>query len=184
MAHLNQVQKQADERKLLETKIKNLSQVNESYRRRIAAEGSGLKTDIRIGEADAGLEIDASKLPQTPMGQQGYSNMPLNLDPKSEEALYLASLPPTPILKARTEAYRKNNGRLELQVKGLKEQSSELEVQLRKVVSICIREPVERVDEIVGRLVAAVESERPEELDESRVGELLRRVEVEGGGRG
>lgn len=183
MAHLNQVQKQGEERKLLETRIKNLGRVNEGYRRRIAAEGSGLKTDIKIGEADAGLEIEASKLPQVPTGQQGYSNAPLALDSGSEESSYLASLPPTPIIKARAEAYRKHNGHLESQVKGLKLQSSELEVQLRKVVSICIREPVERVDEIVGRLVAAVESERAEELDESRVGELLRRVEVEGGGR-
>ncbi|KAL8685606.1 MAG: hypothetical protein Q9218_007655 [Villophora microphyllina] len=184
IARLNQIQKQVEERKLLETKIKNLGQVNESYRRRMAAEGSGVKTDIRIGEADAGLEIDASKLPQVPTGQQGYHNAPLNLDPNSAESQYLASLPPTAILEARAEAYRKNNERLESQVKGLKEQSSELEVQLRKVVSICIREPVERVDEVVGRLVAAVESERAEELDESRVGELLRRVEMEGGGRG
>ena len=90
---------------------------------------------------------------------------------------YLATLPPTAVLKARLIAYRKNNARLETLAKSLQSQSSELEAQLRKVVSLCTGVEENKVDEMVDGLSIAVESEGGEDVEVARVREFLRRVE-------
>ena len=131
--------------------------------------GADIRTDIKVGEADAGLEIDTSVL--SPSG----ATQPLPLLPYQRE--YIASLPPSAVVKARAIAYRKNNARLEAQAKSLQSQSSELEAQLRKVVSLCTRVPEDRVDEMVDGLSAAVESEGGEDVEVGRVRDFLRRVE-------
>ncbi|MCJ1463121.1 transcriptional regulator swi6 [Pseudocyphellaria aurata] len=175
---LDEMQRKDSERKLLRQKIANLRRANEELCKELAL-GTGsdshfdLRTDIKIGEADAGLEVDASRLPETETGQ------PLKMTPAQRE--YLATLPPTEVLLARVAAYKKNNERLEAQAKSLQSRSSELEGQLRRVISICTGVPEEKIDEIAGGLVAAVESERGEEVEVGRVREFLRRVDGRGG---
>lgn len=90
---------------------------------------------------------------------------------------YIASLPSTAVLNARTMAYRKHNARLEAEAKRLQSQSSGLESQLRKLVSLCIQVEESKVDEMVDRLSAAVASEEGEDVEVGRVREFLRRVE-------
>lgn len=89
---------------------------------------------------------------------------------------YLDSLPPPRVILARVIAYGKNNAILESQAKSLQSRSSELEGQLRRVVAICTGVSVEKVDGMVEGLVAAVESERGEDVEVGRVREFLRRV--------
>ena len=131
--------------------------------------GADIRTDIKVGEADAGLEIDTSIL--SPSGTSQSSTFL----PHQRE--YIAGLPPAAVLKARAAAYRKNNARLETQAKNLQSQSSELEAQLRKVVSLCTGVAEDRVDEMVDGLSAAVESEGGEDVEVGRVRDFLRRVE-------
>ncbi len=126
------------------------------------------RADVKIGEADAGLEIDSSLANIDPMN-------PGDLTP--QQFSYVSSLPPAKVLEARVSAYRRNNARLEAQAKDLASRSIELEEQLRKVVALCTGVEESRVDEMVAGLVAAVESERGEDVEVGRVREFLRRVE-------
>ena len=168
---LEELERKSDERKSLRMRVTNLQRANHVLRSSLGNR-SDLRTNISIGEADAGLEIETAKLPS----KEPY---PTPLDPTSPEIQYVTSLPPTEILQARAEAYKANNDRLQTQINNLKNQSSELESQLKKVVSLCTRVEIERVDEVLPRLLAAVESERGEDLSSSRLHELLRQVERE-----
>lgn len=174
LAHLHQ---KSAERKERRQRIANLRRTNEEQLALLSAStgkpGSALldpRTDIKIGEADAGLEIDMNILP-------------LSLDCTQVQKLtliqrdYLSSLPPTDVLLARVTAYKKNNAKLQAQAKSLKSRSSELESQLRKIVALCTGVCEESVDEMIGGLLAAVESERGEDVEVGRVREFLRRVE-------
>lgn len=174
LAHLHQ---KSAERKERRQRIANLRRTNEEQLALLSAStgkpGGALldpRTDIKIGEADAGLEIDMNILP-------------LSLDCTQVQKLtliqrdYLSSLPPTDVLLARVTAYKKNNAKLQAQAKSLKSRSSELESQLRKIVALCTGVCEESVDEMIGGLLAAVESERGEDVEVGRVREFLRRVE-------
>ncbi|KAL9595265.1 MAG: hypothetical protein Q9179_005054 [Wetmoreana sp. 5 TL-2023] len=175
---LQHIQRKGNDKQKTQMRIENLQRTNNALKVK-HGNRCDLKLDIPIGEADRGLEVDASKLPPAPKDEP----YPIPLDPNSPEAQYLATLDPTPILQARAEAYRNVNQRLEQEVKALGEKSSELEMQMRKVVSISLKVEEEKVHSWMPSLVAAVESERGEDLDEARVLELLRRVEreIEGG---
>ncbi|KAL8727691.1 MAG: hypothetical protein Q9181_005616 [Wetmoreana brouardii] len=175
---LQQIQKKGNDKQKIQMRIENLQRTNNTLKFKYGNR-SDLKLDIPIGEADRGLEVDASKLAPAPKDQPYRTP----LDQNSPEAQYLGMLDPTPILQARAEAYRKVNERLEQEAKALSEKSSELEMQMRKVVSMSLKVEEEKVDSWMPSLVAAVESERGEDLDEARVLELLRRVEreMEGG---
>ena len=171
-------QKKAMKRKLLRQEIANLRRGNEELRQKLIAESetgqTEFRTDIKIGEADAGLLIDPSKLPTLVPGQ------PIKFLPGQRE--YLDSLPSADVLEARVRAYQKNNARLEAETKSLLNQSTVLEDQMRRIVSICIGGPEEKIDDMLENLVAAVESERTEDLDVGRVREFLRKVEQRGAG--
>ena len=173
---LSSLQRRATERKSLRQKIANIHRANESLRSDLASTGSSPSDldpgeQIKIGEADAGLVVDAIRLPPNP--DSGVSPIPAQLE-------YLASLPSSDILQARVAAYVRNNARLSMRAKALQSRSSELEVQLRRVVVLCTGVGEEKVDEMVEGLVAAVESERGEDVEVGRVREFLRRVERRG----
>ena len=162
-------QHKSEERKALRQRVANLRRANEQQRAQLVAHNSqtanDIRSDIKVGEADAGLAIDAATL----------SAADSTLLPHQRE--YLATLPPAAVLKARVIAYRKNNARLEALAKSLQSQSSGLEAQLRKVVSLCTGVEESKVDEMVDGLSVAVESEGGEDVEVARVREFLRRVE-------
>ena len=175
---LAELQSKSDDRKALRQRIANLRRANDHQRAYLSSNANGrsasspteIRPDIQVGEADAGLEIDTTIIPLSPDHSQ-----PLQILPQQRE--YLAALPPTAILKARTTAYQRNNARLEAQAKILHDQSSELETQLRKLVCLCLSLEEGQLDQLVGGLHAAVESERGEDVDLARVREFLRKVE-------
>ncbi|KAI4105237.1 MAG: hypothetical protein LQ339_003568 [Xanthoria mediterranea] len=173
---LDEIRLKTNESKTLRLRVVNLRRAHELLKAR-HGNGADLKTNIKIGEADAGLEVEASKLPPLP------PQLPSFEPPSSDLAQlnYVAHLPPTAILQARAEAYRVNNEQLGIQIKALNDQSSELEENLKKVVQVCTRvEDATLLEDMLPRLLQAVESERGEELEAGRLVDLLRRVEGEG----
>ncbi len=129
--------------------------------------------NVRVGEADSGLQINPDVLSDLPISAE--------MDPQSslrqDQLSYLASLPKPQVLRARLLAYRENNRDLRDQAKKLKSRSSELEEKYRRVVALCTGVEEGKVEELLGGLVAAVESERGEDVEVGRVREFLRRVE-------
>lgn len=174
---LAELQRKSDDRKALRKRIANLRRANDQQRAylsntngRPATSPAEIRPDIKVGEADAGLDIDTTILPPS----HDY-NQPLQI--LAQQRDYLATLPPTAVLKARTTAYQKNNARLEAQAKNLQEQSSELETQLRKLVCLCLSLEEGQLDQLTAGLHTAVQSEGGEDVDLGRVREFLRRVE-------
>ena len=175
---LAELQRKRDDRKALRQRIANLRRANDQQRAHLSTNAIGrpasspveVRPDIKVGEADAGLDIDITILPVS-----HDLNQPLQILPHQRD--YLATLPPTAILKARVTAYQKNNARLEAQARNLKDQSSELERQLRKLVCLCLNVEEGQLDHLIGGLHTAVESEGGEDVDLARVRDFLRRVE-------
>ena len=175
---LAKLQRKSNDREALRQRIANLRRANDQQRAYLTSSSNGrsatlpteIRLDVKVGEADAGLVIDTTILPLS----HDHSG-PLHILPHQRE--YLATLPPTVILKARTTAYQKNNARLEAQAKKLHDQSSELETQLRKLVCLCLSLEEGQLDQLIGSLHAAVQSEGGEDVDLARVREFLRRVE-------
>ena len=95
------------------------------------------------------------------------------------DSMPLADLPSPKTLRARLNAYLANNSSLQRQADELKSRSSELEGMYRKVVSLCTGVAEDKVEENLGALLAAVESERGAlgEQEVGRVRDFLRRVD-------
>ena len=175
---LADLQRKAEERKALRQRIANHRRANNQQRAQLSQllvaytkpgdQPEPIRPNIKVGEADAGLEVDTTTLI---VDYEGIG------PPAPNQREYLAALPPTPVLRARATAYMKNNARLEMQAKNLQSQSSELESQLRKVVSLCTGIEEGMVDEMVDSLNAAVQSEGGEDVEVGRVREFLRKVE-------
>lgn len=172
---LAELQRAADDRKALRQRIANLRRANDNQRNQLIllrGEKSGHRRDVSVGDADSGLEVEQQKLPALSEGR------PLPLSPLTpSQQNYLASLPSTAILQARTRAYQTINARLEAQSKDLLSQSIDLEAQLRKVVGLCCGVSEDKVEGMITGLVQAVESEEGAEVEVGRVREFLRRVE-------
>ena len=83
--------------------------------------------NVRVGEADAGLHIDAHRLPlpAADLDAAHPPSLPPTLEP--DQVSYVTSLPNPEILRARLAAYREDNNLLREQSKRLKSRSSELE---------------------------------------------------------
>ena len=71
----------------------------------------------------------------------------------------LSQLQPAPILKARIQAYKDINSKLEKELKTLVDYS-DLTSKFKKVVSICTNVGVNEVDEFLDGLLEAVEGQQ------------------------
>ncbi|KAI9816293.1 MAG: transcriptional regulator swi6 [Pycnora praestabilis] len=173
---LEDLERKAAARAEMKQKVQNLRRAADDQRYRLSQNGmtNGDTTHpmVLIGEADTGLEIKAEDLPEAIlMGET--SQPPLN----QKQFNYLSSLPPPNVLHARLTAYTKNNRVLRDYASQLRSRSSELEEKYRKVVSMCTGVEVDKVDQHIGGLVQAVESEGGEVVDLGRIKDFLRRVE-------
>ena len=172
---LAEQQRRANDRTAIRQRVANLARANDVSRALVVEKcPGGIRTDVTVGEADAGLDVDMSRLPKqyTPV-----PGVPISQQLEPSQLEYLKKVPRTPMLQARTAAYRLINAQLEGRAKALQSQSSVLEGQLRKVVALCTATEESRVEAMVDGLCAAVESEAGNDVEVGRVREFLRRVE-------
>lgn len=173
---LEVVQKQREERKAIEHRIAAFRRSTEEQKALLLRPGpsgnvtSPTRTDVKIGDADAGLAINHALLP--PQALPGQT-----VQLTAQQEAYLASLPPTEILQARVEAYRINNENLERLITQIKGRSVKLEERLRRVVALCTGLAEKQVDGMLGNLVVAVESDGGVDMEVDRVRNFLRKVE-------
>lgn len=171
--HLEELQRKAHRRQELKQRITNLRRVNEELKVQLARgapnSNTKVRVDVKIGDADAGLEVDASRLPQSSPSE------PLQLTPETRE--YLSSLPPLHILQARLSAYQTHNANLANYTTQLKSRSVDLEKKLRTVVALCTGVEESKLDGMIDGLLQAVQSEQGEEVDVGRVREFLRKAD-------
>jgi len=176
---LEGLRRRAKESAEMKQKIQNLKRSADEQRIRLHQMKGKPNSDspfpnVRVGEADAGLQIEGERLPYPAEIDATHPHLP-NLE--QDQLSYITSLPNSEILRARLFAYRENNNNLREQSKQLKSRSSELEEKYRRVVALCTGVEDSKVEELLGGLVAAVESERGEDVEVGRVREFLRRVE-------
>jgi DNA repair exonuclease SbcCD ATPase subunit len=172
---LGELQAKVSENADLDQKIANLRRSAAELRAKLA---QNKKTDstskplnnIRVGEADAGLEITPqlarieTNLDKMVNGDGG--NPIPYLEP--EQLALIAALPSPPILRARIQAYKADIDSLILNAKKLKSRSSELENCYRKIISLCTGVEEEKVEELLGNLLQAVMSEGKEDGEGDR----------------
>lgn len=171
---LEELQRKVEERKELKHHIMNLRRANQEQKAELLRGGlpsNKIRANIKPGEADNGLEVDATQLPLL------ESSQPLQLSPPQHDYL-MKTVPDTGLLKARLVAYQKHNAGLTQRTTQLKSRSAELEKKLRRVVTLCTGVTEENLDSMIGGLVTAVESEKAEHVEVGRVREVLRKVEA------
>jgi regulatory protein SWI6 len=162
---LDELQAQVSEKTDLERKTANLRRSASEYRARLSQSNgksdSTLRTlpNVRIGEADKGLEIDLyiDMDPATGTAVNGNTH----LTPAQMSAV--ASLPPAPILRARMTAYKHDIENLTTNAKKLKGKSGDLEQRYRQIIALCTGVEESKVDESLGSLLQAVASEGKDE---------------------
>ena len=134
---------------------------------------NGIVGDIKIGDADKGLEITIEELPEAAIRGEVVPTQELT----KEELDCLNELPPAEVLRARLSVYNHNNQGLRDQALQLKTRSTDLEEKYRRVVSLCTGVEEAKVEELLPGLVRAVESEGGEMVEVGRVREFLKKVE-------
>ena len=88
----------------------------------------------------------------------------------------LKSISPTPVLRARVEAYQINSEGLKRTAGALHDRSADLEQRFRRVVALCTGVKEGEVDGVLDSLLEAVESDPPE-VDTGRLSSFLRKVD-------
>lgn len=167
----------AREKEELEQKVKNLQRFNEGIRNQLSAT-SQVQDNVRIGEADKGLDLDGKIDRVDELFPAGVNDLGSTLT--QEQIQLLTSLERAEVLTGRVQAYQTHNALLENEARGLKGRSSELEEKYRKIISLCTGTPEERVDDLLDGLVQAVISEQKDmasSMDLSRVRDFLHLVQ-------
>ncbi|KAF8935511.1 transcriptional regulator swi6 [Dissophora ornata] len=109
-------------------------------------------------EKDGGSEVD---------GREGLEEKEKEREPQLQEEVLL--------LRARILAYEQNEKELANELVDIKGQSLDKELQCRKVISICCKIPLDKVDEMLVPLTQAVESDGSN-LDLPRVAGFMSKV--------
>lgn len=179
---LKQLQSARKERDERVQKIRNLRNAadEEGYRLqqlKDAAEGNdsqetevnGREEDMYLGQPD--VPLFPLPLPAASASLQAVPSAILRNDPTLAQGL-----PSVATIRARIQAYRAINEELERGVGELRTRSRDVEGKYRRVISLCTKTPEERVDDVLGSLVRAVESEG-NGVEVGRLQEFLGKVE-------
>lgn len=150
-------------------RIKNLEASLEEEEQKTLAQ-KGFTAKLRNGD-DVDLLFSIKK-PSLQGAVPGQSMDLATRERKAEE--YLISL------RARVYAYQKNDEELAQELAEIKGKSPAKELQCKKVIAICCDIPLEKVDDLLGPLTQAVESDGAS-LDLSRVAGFMSRVKQQEG---
>lgn len=84
------------------------------------------------------------------------------------------------LLRARLNAYVRNDALLRDEINVLRSQSTERELNCKRLIATCCNVPLDQVDDLLGPLTQAVESDG-KEIDLGRVAGFMNRVRVQSG---
>ncbi|MCJ1392616.1 transcriptional regulator swi6 [Xylographa bjoerkii] len=170
---LEDLQRRADKRKEMQQRVINLRRINEEQKMQLTRSGSNgshqVRMDVKIGDADAGLDINITSMPPVSVSDTVQISPP--------QQAYLSSLERVEVLRARVTAYQAHNASLENYTAQMKSRSVELEKKLRRVVALCTHVEESKLDTMIGGLITAVEGEQGQDLEVGRVRDFLRKVE-------
>lgn len=167
------LQRRAKSRSERASKITNLKRIIEERHR------SGCKTikSATVGDADAPISSVLAIAGKLPENIEDITQLSPNLRDT------IANTPSVPELRTLAKAYEANNAQLYHRSTQLKSRSTQLEHLYRKVVSLCTGVAEDKVEDSLGALLAAVESEKGVlgREEAGRVREFLIKVEGVGG---
>ena len=172
------LQRRAKVRSERASKVANLKRIIEERHR------SGRKTSKSASPGDA--DVPASSVlqlaEQLPHNTNDPAQIAGQLTPNLQDAI-LTQTPSSAELRSIAKAYEANNAQLSARSTQLRSRSTQLEYLYRKVVSLCTGVAEEKVEDSLGALLAAVESERGAlgREEAGRVREFLIKVEGVGG---
>lgn len=164
---LEQSEARSKERSERKFKIANLRRAEEEEKHRLVrmqqdkGHMSNGEVKMMIGDAD-----------------KPFTMLPHNVSTASivQDHRMAHSLPAADVLRNVLQAYCGNNQKLDSGVKELKSKSRDLEAKYRKLITLCVAVPDDKVDELLGSLVTAVASEQ-EDVELARVRDFLQKVD-------
>ncbi|KAG9677627.1 apses-domain-containing protein, partial [Aureobasidium melanogenum] len=174
------LQRRAKSRSEAQSKIANLKRILEERHRN----GRKVtKTNTVVGDADKSVSPVLAIVDQLPSNVTDPAQAVQQLSPPLQQQI-LNNAPSVAELRALKTIYETNNDRLHQKSTQLKSRSSQLEHLYRKVVSLCTGVAEDKVEDQLGALLAAVESEKGAlgREEAGRVREFLIKVEGVGGG--
>lgn len=87
-------------------------------------------------------------------------------------------LPPSFLLKARINAYKKNGERLDSTIETIKQKQGDLESKFRRVLCLCLKVDEDKVDGMLDGLLQAISSEDPQDVDTEEMQDFLKKHAV------
>ena len=82
-------------------------------------------------------------------------------------------LPSATLLKARINAYKKNDEYLQNMLNDIHENQLDLEGKFRRVLALCLKVDESKVDSMLDGLLQAISSEDPQDMDTGEMQEFL-----------
>lgn len=170
-----ELEAQITERLEVEGQIANLGANVDGQLMQLARDG--LTPDelvIRVGDADAGVEIKSEGIPQAVL--TGDISQPLVHHLDQKQFSYVTSLMPASKMRSALSAYMTNNARLRNVVNELGSRQFRLERDYERIVATCAKGVMD--PETFDKLVVAVDSEGQGPVDTHRMDNFLRNLET------
>lgn len=87
-------------------------------------------------------------------------------------------LPPSVLLKARINAYKRNDKQLDDTIAEIQQKQQDLEGKFRRVLCLCLKIDEDKVDDMLDGLLQAISSEDPQDVDTDEMHDFLKKHNV------
>lgn len=185
-----------DESTLLKEQVKNIQKGIEEEKQNFALESKNLgisaedssSIDWDSGEFDADepfrvdfiydflnkkLQNEYNGDIQKLLSEEAVENVMKQIRSTNDNDKMISDLPPTILLKARINAYRKNDDHLEHTLNGLCQKQSNLEGKFKRVLSLCLKVDEDKVDSMLDGLLQAISTEDSQDIDTNEMQDFL-----------
>ncbi|CAI4046333.1 hypothetical protein SKDZ_12G2190 [Saccharomyces kudriavzevii ZP591] len=154
----------------------------------VADESSGIDWDSSEYDADEPFKVEfISELLEEKLQRDYDGDISKLLESESKEQIIEqirnqvpiekinSMLPPIALLKARINAYKRNDKHLSSVLHTIGTKQSELEDKFRRVLSLCLKIDENKVDDMLDGLLQAISSEDPQDIDTEEMQDFLKK---------
>ncbi|CAL9731614.1 regulatory protein Swi6p [Monosporozyma unispora] len=107
------------------------------------------------------------------LNEESVENVMKQIRSSHSDEDILNALPPAVLLKARINAYKRNDEHLQNMLSNIHEKQSNLEGKFRRVLSLCLKVDETKVDGMLDGLLQAISSEDPQDMDTGEMQDFL-----------